>query len=94
MVGGDNMLKINGYDNLKKYLLENCKDKDYIKENLKDIIDDNMLEAENNVTGIVVKIKTTQEKILLDYNISYGKTSIDLVEYFEIINIINLNEVK
>lgn len=81
------MIKINGYDNLEKYLIDNCKDKEYIKENLKDIIDDNMLEAENNVTGIDVEIETTQEIILLDYNISYGKTSMDLIEHFKIIKI-------
>jgi hypothetical protein len=81
------MIKINGYDKLEKYLIDNCRDKEYINENLKDIIDDAMLEAEHNVTGIEIKIKTTQETILLDYNISYGKTNMDLIEYYNVLKI-------
>jgi hypothetical protein len=81
------MIKVNSYDNLEKYLLKNCKDIEFIQENLKDIIDDNMLEAEHSATGIEVEIETTQEIILLDYNISYGKTNMDLIEHFKILKI-------
>jgi hypothetical protein len=79
------MIKINGYDNLEKYLTTNCKDRNYIKENLKDVVDDNMLEAEHSITGIDIEISTSKEKILLNYNISYGKTQMDLIEHFQIL---------
>lgn len=78
---------INGFDTFKKYLLNNCKDKEYINDNLEDITSDAMLEAEHNVPGIDIEIKTSKETIKVNYNISYGKTSMDLIERFNIIKI-------
>lgn len=81
---------IKGYDKFEKYLIEKCKDTNYLKKNLDDIIIDNMLEAEHEVTGIDLEIYTNKEKILINYNISYGETSKDLIEHYKILSITNL----
>lgn len=80
-------IKIDGYDNFEKYLTENCQDKQYIEENLRDIIDDNMLEAEHTTTGIDLEIETDMESILVNYNVICGNTSIDIEETFRISSI-------